>query len=219
MQLTILMPCLNEEENIAFCIREADQFPTSHSLSGEILVVDNGFADRSASAASSLGAIVINESRKGYGRAIRTGLERAGGSVIIFGDSDSTYDFFNLERIYTPLALNEADFVTGDRFSMKSTGKYAFLYLAVICLFVLAMTAVSTIPESLIRKKAQESADYLLEHDAEFYNVVGGAEGYLYLDFGDYSKADQNADAISVMMAYYLDPEHPLEAALWDSHA
>ena len=52
MQLTILMPCLNEEENIAFCIREADQFLSSHSLSGEILVVDNGSADRSASIAS-----------------------------------------------------------------------------------------------------------------------------------------------------------------------
>ena len=132
------MPCLNEEENIAFCIRGADQFLSSHSLSGEILVVDNGSADRSASIASSLGATVINEPRKGYGRALRTGLEKAEGSVIIFGDSDSTYDFFNLEPIYTPLALNEADFITGDRFSglkeRNGRGKPgAFRGKAVLC--------------------------------------------------------------------------------------
>ena len=116
MDLTILMPCLNEEENIAYCIDQAQSYLLSRILSGEILVVDNDSTDNSAAIAASHGATVITEHRRGYGRALRTGLEKARGDVIIFGDCDSTYDFSNLDPIYTPLATGEADFVTGDRF-------------------------------------------------------------------------------------------------------
>ena len=116
MDLTILMPCLNEEENIAFCIDQAQSYISSRGLTGEILVVDNDSTDRSAKIAAENGARVITEHRRGYGRALRTGLEKASGTVIIFGDCDSTYDFFDLDPIYTPLAAGIADFVTGDRF-------------------------------------------------------------------------------------------------------
>ena len=115
-QLTILMPCLNEEANIAFCIGEAQSYLDSRHLTGEILVVDNNSTDMSAEIASKSGALVISEPRRGYGRALRTGLEAAKGEVIIFGDCDSTYDFSDLDPIYTPLAQNKADFMTGDRF-------------------------------------------------------------------------------------------------------
>ena len=98
--LTILMPCLNEEENIAFCVDQAQLYLSSRGLSGQILVVDNDSTDRSAEIASAHGATVIKEHRRGYGRALRTGLAAATGDVIIFGDCDSTYDFANLDPIY-----------------------------------------------------------------------------------------------------------------------
>ena len=116
VDLTILMPCLNEEENIAFSIEQAQSYIRKQNLNGEILVVDNNSTDRSAEIAEECGARVITEKRRGYGRALRTGLENAEGNVIIFGDCDSTYDFLNLDPIYKPLAEGEADFVTGDRF-------------------------------------------------------------------------------------------------------
>ena len=117
VDLTILMPCLNEEENIAFSIEQAQSYLRKQNLNGEILVVDNNSTDRSAEIAEESGARVIKENRRGYGRALRTGLKNAEGNVIIFGDCDSTYDFLNLDPIYKPLAEGEADFVTGDRFA------------------------------------------------------------------------------------------------------
>ena len=111
------MPCLNEEENIAFCIDQAQNYISSHNLSGEILVVDNNSTDRSSQIAENLGARVVEESRRGYGRALRTGLSIAIGDVIIFGDCDSTYDFSDLDPLYIPLAAEEYDFMTGDRFA------------------------------------------------------------------------------------------------------
>ena len=114
--ITILMPCLNEEANIAFCIEQAQKYLASQKLSGEILVVDNDSTDRSAEIASAHGATVLKEHQRGYGRALRTGLAAANGEVVIFGDCDSTYDFSNLDPLYQPLVDNKVDFMTGDRF-------------------------------------------------------------------------------------------------------
>lgn len=114
--LTILMPCLNEEANIAYSIQEAKGFIVSRNLTGEILIVDNGSTDRSAAIAEEHGAVVIKEPRRGYGHALRTGLKAAQGEVINFGDCDSTYNFGNLDTIYKPLAEGTKDFMTGDRF-------------------------------------------------------------------------------------------------------
>ena len=117
IDLTILMPCLNEEANIALCIDQAAEYIRSHGLIGEILVVDNNSTDRSAEIAEFHGARVVSELQKGYGRALRTGLSSAKGEVIIFGDCDSTYDFLNLDPLYRPLAEGQYDFMTGDRFA------------------------------------------------------------------------------------------------------
>ena len=114
--LTILMPCLNEEENIAYCIEQALEYLRSRGLAGEVLVVDNDSIDKSAEIASAHGATVLKEHQRGYGRALRTGLATANGEVVIFGDCDSTYDFANLDPLYQPLAENKVDFMTGDRF-------------------------------------------------------------------------------------------------------
>lgn len=121
VNLTILMPCLNEEANIAFSVQQAQSYLTSISdrfnHTGEILIVDNNSTDNSAAIAKDCGARVVSEPRPGYGRALRTGLLKARGEVIIFGDCDSTYDFSNLDPIYKPLFENKYDFVTGDRFA------------------------------------------------------------------------------------------------------
>ena len=121
LNLTILMPCMNEEENIAFCIRQAQSYLDSiHSRwkhTGEILIVDNSSTDRSVAIAKECGARVISEIRPGYGRALQAGMRNAFGEVIIFGDCDSTYDFSDLDSIYLPLAENKYDFITGDRFA------------------------------------------------------------------------------------------------------
>ena len=117
LNLTILMPCLNEEANIAFCIEQAKNYIASRKLTAEILVVDNNSTDQSAEIAVSSGATVIREIRRGYGRALRTGLSASQGNVIIFGDCDSTYDFSDLDSIYLPLAEGTYDFITGDRFA------------------------------------------------------------------------------------------------------
>lgn len=115
-ELTVLMPCLNEEANIGATIEEAQSYLKHEDIKAEILVVDNGSTDRSAEIATEHGATVIKEPRRGYGRALRTGLEAAQGDVIIFGDCDSTYDFSNLEPIYRPLTENKVDFMIGNRF-------------------------------------------------------------------------------------------------------
>ena len=117
LDLTILMPCLNEEGNIGFCIDQAKEYIKSRKVSAEILIVDNDSTDKSAEIAVAHGATVITEHRRGYGRALRTGLEHAKGNVIIFADCDSTYDFLHLDPFYKPLAANRVDFVIGDRFA------------------------------------------------------------------------------------------------------
>ncbi len=115
--LSVVMPCLNEEANLAFCVRQAQAYLAERGLNGEILVVDNGSTDRSAAIAASCGAVVVSEPRRGYGRALRTGLERSSGDVIILGDCDSTYDFRRLDPLYRPLAEGRADMMIGNRFA------------------------------------------------------------------------------------------------------
>ena len=117
IELTILMPCLNEEDNIAYSIDEAQKYIQKKSLNGEILVVDNASTDRSAEIATAHGARVVYEPNPGYGQALRRGLKEAYGDVIIFGDCDSTYDFSDLDSLYLPLSENQYDFITGDRFA------------------------------------------------------------------------------------------------------
>ena len=116
MQVTILMPCLNEEKSLAHCIIKAKKFLIKNNVDGEILIIDNGSTDNSRNIALELGARVVLETSKGYGYALRRGIKEAKGDYIIMGDSDGSYDFECLMPFIKE--LNDGfDFVCGNRFS------------------------------------------------------------------------------------------------------
>ena len=114
IDLSIIMPCLNEEKTIGSCIEEALTFLQNSGLNGEIIVVDNNCTDDSVKIAKKKGARIVREERPGYGNALRAGLEVAKGERIIMGDCDLTYDFTSLEGIYEGLGL--CGVVIGNRF-------------------------------------------------------------------------------------------------------
>jgi glycosyltransferase involved in cell wall biosynthesis len=96
IELTILMPCLNEEATIGKCISKGLHFLKTHNITGEILIADNGSDDGSIRIAENLGARVVHVKAKGYGNALSEGIKTASGKYVIMGDSDDSYDFTNL---------------------------------------------------------------------------------------------------------------------------
>ena len=98
MELTILMPCLNEAETLARCIESARLGIQRAGVRGEIIVADNGSTDGSPAIAEKLGARVVPVQAKGYGSALRGGIEAATGKWILMGDADDSYDFSEADR-------------------------------------------------------------------------------------------------------------------------
>jgi glycosyltransferase involved in cell wall biosynthesis len=98
VELTILMPCLNEAETIARCIEKAKVGIQRAGVPGEILIADNGSTDGSQAIAEKLGARVVQVQAKGYGNALRGGIEAARGEWILMGDADDSYDFAEADR-------------------------------------------------------------------------------------------------------------------------
>lgn len=97
MELTILMPCLNECETVSFCVEQAVDFLRKSGISGEVLVADNGSTDGSAELARKAGARITVVPEKGYGAALIGGINAAQGKYIIMGDCDKSYDFSRLD--------------------------------------------------------------------------------------------------------------------------
>jgi glycosyltransferase involved in cell wall biosynthesis len=98
IELTIVMPCLNEAETLAACIEKAQLGIQRSGVQGEILVADNGSKDDSALIAEKLGARVVHVGKKGYGNALRGGIQAASGKWILMGDADESYDFSETDR-------------------------------------------------------------------------------------------------------------------------
>src|SRR5580700_3281091 len=109
------MPCLNEAETVATCVRKAIGFLAASGISGEVLVADNGSTDGSQQLAQDAGARVVPISEKGYGNALMGGIEAARGKYIVMGDADDSYDFTNLMPFVDELRKG-ADLVMGNRF-------------------------------------------------------------------------------------------------------
>ncbi len=115
IELSIVMPCLNEAETLAICITKANNWLQQNHVIGEVVIGDNGSTDGSQKIATDLGARVINVPSKGYGSALMGAIEASYGKYVIMGDSDDSYDFGNLTLFIQELR-NGFDLVMGNRF-------------------------------------------------------------------------------------------------------
>jgi glycosyltransferase involved in cell wall biosynthesis len=115
LELTILMPCLNEAETLQVCVEKARGFLERSGIAGEVLIADNGSTDGSQAIATAAGARVVPVPERGYGAALSAGIEAARGRYVIMGDADDSYDFTNLMPFVTELRKGY-DLVMGNRF-------------------------------------------------------------------------------------------------------
>ncbi len=114
-EVSLVLPCLNEEETLGDCIASARQVFLAAGIEAEIVVCDNGSRDRSMEIATEGGAIVVREARQGYGYALRRGIEASHGRYVVIADADGTYDLTAIPAFLEPLRNGYA-FVVGDRF-------------------------------------------------------------------------------------------------------
>ncbi|MBE0672145.1 MAG: glycosyltransferase family 2 protein, partial [Anaerolineales bacterium] len=114
-ELSIVLPCLNEELTVGICVSKAIGFLKKHKVNGEVIVADNGSTDRSLKIAAKHGARVVQIEQKGYGSALRGGFEAARGKYIIMADADDSYDLVNLMPFVEKLREGY-DLVMGNRF-------------------------------------------------------------------------------------------------------
>jgi hypothetical protein len=115
LELTILMPCLNEAETVAVCVEKAMGFLQRSGVDGEVVVADNGSTDGSQALAEAAGARVVGVLDRGYGAALMGGICAARGRFVIMGDADDSYDFENLDAMLAKLRSG-AELVMGNRF-------------------------------------------------------------------------------------------------------
>jgi glycosyltransferase involved in cell wall biosynthesis len=114
--LSVVIPCLNEAENIQLCVTLALAAISSAGIAGEVIVADNGSEDGSAELAENSGAYVVHQPVRGYGSAYRAGFAAARGEYIVMADADLTYDFADIPRFLAELQ-DGADMIVGDRMS------------------------------------------------------------------------------------------------------
>jgi len=116
LDLTILMPCLNEAETLAYCLRQAVDAIKASGVSGEVVVADNGSTDGSQEIARAEGARVVDVATRGYGAALIAGIEAARGKYVMMADADASYHFEHLPR-FLPRLDEGFDLVMGNRFA------------------------------------------------------------------------------------------------------
>lgn len=115
LELTILMPCLDEARTVGACVEEALAFLRENGVRGEVLVVDNGSADGSVEVAENSGARVVRAAKRGYGAALAHGIAVARGRFVIMGDADQSYDLYHLASFLERLRAGD-ELVMGNRF-------------------------------------------------------------------------------------------------------
>ena len=114
VEVTIVMPCLNEADTLGICIEKAQRTLIANNISGEVLIADNGSTDGSQDIAAVMGARVVNVSARGYGNALMGGIAAARGKYIIMGDADDSYDFLEIPK-YLEKLRQGYDLVQGCR--------------------------------------------------------------------------------------------------------
>jgi glycosyltransferase involved in cell wall biosynthesis len=115
VELSVVMPCLNEAETLETCIVKAQLALEEANIAGEVVIADNGSTDGSVEIAERLGARVVNVRAKGYGNALMGGIAAASGKYVVMGDADDSYDFGHIPRFVEQLRSG-ADVVMGNRF-------------------------------------------------------------------------------------------------------
>ena len=103
VEVSIIIPCLNEADTLGACIAKAKLALFQHNLTGEIIVADNGSTDASTAIANYMGANVVHVEAKGYGNALMGGIKAARGEFIVMGDADDSYDFLQIPRFVDKL--------------------------------------------------------------------------------------------------------------------
>lgn len=115
VEVSIVMPCLNEAETLATCLKKAQWYLSKNEICGEVIVADNGSTDGSQQIARNMNARVVNVPTKGYGSALKAGIMAAKGQYVIMGDADDSYDFSKLNPFVQKLRQG-FDLVMGNRF-------------------------------------------------------------------------------------------------------
>ncbi len=115
VEVSVVLPCLNEHETIGICISKAMATLETSGLNGEVIVADNGSTDGSIEIARSAGARIVHVEQRGYGNALKGGIQTARGIYIVMADSDDSYDFRHIPRLVEPLR-NGSELVMGNRF-------------------------------------------------------------------------------------------------------
>jgi glycosyltransferase involved in cell wall biosynthesis len=114
-ELTVVLPCLNERETVGTCVHKAVAALQKAGIHGEVVVADNGSTDGSVELAETEGARVVHVEHRGYGNALRGGIQEARGTYVLMADSDDSYDFTHIPRFIEQLR-NGSDLVMGNRF-------------------------------------------------------------------------------------------------------
>jgi len=118
IEISVVMPCLNEEATIADCVKKAQSVLDVAGIEYEIIIADNGSTDRSIEVVGGLGVRVVTVEERGYGTALRSGITAARGKYIVIGDADDTYDFSEIGK-FVQLLREGYDLVMGSRFRGK----------------------------------------------------------------------------------------------------
>ena len=116
IELSVVLPCLNERETVGTCVAKARAALESAGIRGEVIVADNGSTDGSIELAESAGARVVHVEQRGYGNALRGGIQAARGTYVLMADSDDSYEFTHIPRFLEQLRKG-SELVMGNRFS------------------------------------------------------------------------------------------------------
>ena len=127
-EISVVMPCLNEEAAIGACIEKIRRTFDQAGLDGEIVVCDNGSTDRSVAIAEAMGARVVHQPERGYGNAYLKGFDSARGRYLVMGDADDTYDFTLIPEFLKALREGGNAFVTGSRYLGGGDGNITGLH-------------------------------------------------------------------------------------------
>ncbi len=126
--VSVVLPCLNEEESVGLCVEEAWAAFRAGGLTGEVVVVDNGSTDNSVAVAEAAGGRVVRESRPGYGSALLAGFDAADGDVLVMADADFTYELARIPDLVAPVREGRADLVLGSRLDSATLGSMPLMH-------------------------------------------------------------------------------------------